>query len=140
MFCSFAVFDGGSGLPRFSVEMDVGPEVDIEAYAESTGREFEVDKVEGYFSAVMSAEGYELIIAFEPALKLEVVPSSDSLQLEAKVRSKSSSSRLFFDANPWILSSNNLSFSKYGLCKDWYFRSLSFNSLFSIVRSSIILL
>jgi hypothetical protein len=101
----------------FLVEIEVGPEVDIDAYAESTGRERDVDEIEVFNCADPAAdsrsEGYELWVPFEASLELELVPSSESFKLEAKLRSKSSNSLLFLDGNEWILTSKDLSFSKW---------------------------
>lgn len=73
--------------------------MDIDAYAESTGRERDVDEMEVFICADPVAEsireGYESCVPFEASLEFELVPSSESFKLEAKARSRSSSSFLF---------------------------------------------
>ena len=119
--------------------MDVGPKLDMDAYAESTGREFEVEEdVEclgrELFAGVNEAEGNNTL------WDLVVAPSSVGPSIvDTKSRSTFSNSRRFRAGREWILTSNRRSFSKCGFCVFSYFRSFAFSFLFSIVRSSITL-
>ena len=112
--------------------VDAGLEIDIDAYAESTGREIE------------EREGAECLGATRIAglreASFELTSSVESSKLEANARRVSSNSLLFRAGSACILTSNNLSFSKCELCGFSYRCSRSLNFLFSIVRSSMTLL
>jgi len=124
---------------RFKVVAEVGPEWDMDAYAESIGREFEVDEDEGFLGSELIAgvsEGYGSM----PLGDDLAPPSSVELSIvEANSWSTSSNSLRFRVGRECILTSKSLSFSKYVFCAFSYLRNFSFSFLFSMVKSSITL-
>jgi hypothetical protein len=110
----------------------------MDAYAESIGREFEVEDEE-------ECLGRELIAGVSeekgnvPLVCILEAPSVEPSMLEANSRSTSSSSLRFRAGRECILTSKSRSFAKCVFCAFSYFRSLAFNFLFSMVRSSITL-
>ena len=113
--------------------------MDIDAYAESTGREFEVEDDDECLGRELFAGVNEVAVNISLWDLLAAPSSAEPSIVDAKSRSTFSNSLRFRAVREWILTSNSRSFSKCGFCAFSYFRSFAFSLLFSIVRSSITL-